>query len=445
MASIARFEVEFTRDGNVFDLAQVDAVRDALSGFTDLLVFCHGWNNDMADARSLSGQFLKRVEDVLDANLVPEVSERTFGAMVVLWPSKKFTEKELIPGGGAASLGSATDTTDLERMLNELKNDPNRLGEMEIPPDREEVLEKALALVPTLETSGGARSEFVTLLRSLLNRGDAHADDGTEEFFAQDPAEIFREMDESVAAPLGPSPGGSASLRENAGGAAGLKDTVAGVIGAARRIANFATYYQMKERAGTVGRTGLSQVLRQLRSEKPALRLHLIGHSFGARVITAAVDAFDDNTPAVTLTLVQGAYSHNGLAENFDGDKNDGFFRKVISKKRASGPILITHTKNDTAVGVAYPLASRLSHTKAAAFGDENDPYGGLGRNGAQFTPEAKGLAQKLSELPNAQPGPYSFARGKVYNLKADAFIGDHSDICKHQVAYAMLKAAATV
>jgi hypothetical protein len=384
------------------------------------------------------------VEAGPDGGIVPEVKTRTFGAVVVLWPSKKFTEEELIPGGGAASFGHATDTTSLERMLNELKNDPDRLGQRDIPPARAQAVDKALALVPDLQKSAKARGEFVSLMRSLISPDEAHADDGSEEFFSRDPNEIFQEMDESVVAPLGPNPGGSASLRANAGGAAGLRDMVGGVIGAARRIANFTTYYQMKERAGTVGRTGLSQVLRRLRSRNSALRLHLIGHSFGARVVTAAADALDADTPAVTLTLVQGAYSHNGLAREFDG-AHDGFFRKVISEKRVSGPILITHTKNDAAVGVAYPLASRLSHTKASAFGDEQDPYGGMGRNGAQFTPEAKGLAQNLAELPYTQPGPYNFTPGKVYNLKSDAFIGDHNDICKHQVAYAMLKAAATV
>ena len=44
----------------------------------------------------------------------------------------------------------------------------------------------------------------------------------------------------------------------------------------------------------------------------------------------------------------------------------------------------MTHTKNDKAVGVAYPLASRIAGDKTAAFGDENDKFGGLGRNGAQ-------------------------------------------------------------
>jgi hypothetical protein len=164
-------------------------------------------------------------------------------------------------------------------------------------------------------------------MRSLISPREAHPEDGSEEFFSRDPNEIFQEMDQSVVAPLGPNPGGSASLRNNAGGAAGLRDVVDGVIGAARRIANFTTYYQMKERAGVVGRTGLGQLLRRLRSRKSALRLHLIGHSFGARVVTAAVDTLDANTPAVTVTLLQGAYSHNRLAKAFDGT-HDGFFRR---------------------------------------------------------------------------------------------------------------------
>ena len=90
-----------------------------------------------------------------------------------------------------------------------------------------------------------------------------------------------------------------------------------------------------------------------------------------------------------------------------------------------SGPIIITHTKNDTAVGIAYPLASRIAIQKAAALGDENDPYGGMGRNGAQQTAEADGHATTLG----AVGATYNFAPGKVYNLLADDFIKDHSDV----------------
>ncbi|MGA8557898.1 MAG: hypothetical protein WB685_00530, partial [Pseudolabrys sp.] len=38
---------------------------------------------------------------------------------------------------------------------------------------------------------------------------------------------------------------------------------------------------------------------------------------------------------------------------------------------------------NDKAVGIAYAIASRLSFDNANALGDENDVYGGIGRNGA--------------------------------------------------------------
>ena len=209
------------------------------------------------------------------------------------------------------------------------------------------------------------------------------------------------------------------------------------ITAGARRLLNFTTYYQMKERASTVGVNGVAPMLATLRKASPGLKIHLAGHSFGGRLVTAATSATTAASRPTTLTLLQAAYSHNGLASKFDG-KTDGFFRKVVTGTKVGGPILITHTKNDKAVGVAYPLASRINGVKTAALGDENDPYGGMGRNGAQKTPEA--VVGEL--LPTGTP--YTFSAGKAFNLKADAFIGDHSDICKPQVAWAMLTSIAT-
>jgi hypothetical protein len=212
------------------------------------------------------------------------------------------------------------------------------------------------------------------------------------------------------------------------------------VIGAARRIANFATYYQMKERAGRVGSNGLAAVLRTCRKKAPHVRLHLVGHSFGGRLVTAAADGLPANTPAVTVTLLQAAFSHNALSGDF-GKGKAGFYRKVLSDRRVSGPIVITHTKNDNAVGIAYPLASRIAQQVAAALGDENDPYGGMGRNGAQHTAEAAGHAVTLGPVGEE----YSFAPGSVYNLRADQFIGGHSDVRNGSVAYAVLSCTAAI
>jgi hypothetical protein len=439
-------DVEFTKKGAIHDAAQVATLLNAVPGATDLLVFCHGWNNDMQEARDLYTTLLGNIDKLLAIRgeaLAPEsvrkLKDRTFAALWVFWPSKKFADSDLIPGGGAASANAANDAAAV-RVLDELKKDPERLGASSTDPGRAKIVEQAKALLPSLDTNANARREYVKLLRSLLDEGDAHEDDGSVNFFKADPDTLFTDLEKEVVAPPPPSSGGATGIA-NAGGAASLGDFLEGAQAAARRLANYASYYQMKSRAGTVGATGLSDVVRQCRKKKDGLRVHLIGHSFGGRAVAAAAHALAASTPNVTVSLLQAAFSHNGLSGDFDNKGNVGFFRQVLSEKRVSGPVIITHTKNDTAVGIAYPLASRIAFQKAAQLGDENDPYGGMGRNGAQKTDEANGHTTTLG----AVGATYEFAAGTVNNLRADDFIKDHGDVAGIQVAYAILNAAGAI
>jgi hypothetical protein len=178
-------------------------------------------------------------------------------------------------------------------------------------------------------------------------------------------------------------------------------------------------------------------LLRQIKTANPDLRVHLVGHSFGGRLVTAAAlgpPASPSVAPA-SMTLLQAAFSHNGFALEFDGRRN-GFFRNVVAKGRIAGPIVITHTVNDRAVGIAYPIASRIARQDASDLGDEDDVYGGIGRNGALHTPEAE-----PGELLDVG-GRYAFAPGKLYNLRADALISGHSDVTGAAVVHAVLSAA---
>lgn len=433
-----QFEVEFTKRGQIHDHRQLDSALDAISGLTDLFVLSHGWNNDMRDARLLYENLLKSVDDVIGFGVVPGIAGRNIGVLRIFWPSKKFADDELIPGGGAASATAENDAS-LSAVLESLKHDPERLGGSEVDPALAGALTRAQELIPALDGDAAARQEFVLQLRSVLDPAEAHADDGSEEFFSRSPEELFAELNEPVQAPI-PVGGGGAARVGTEGGAAGLIDGLKGARAAARRIANYATYYRMKDRAGTVGRTGVGPMLQRLRDRNENIRLHLVGHSFGGRLVTAAAATLPANTPGVTMALLQAAFSHNGLAENFDGEK-DGFFRTVLAHKRISGPVLITHTKNDRAVGIAYPLASRIARQKAAALGDQNDPYGGMGRNGAQHTSEAAGFAGTMQNV----GGAYSFEENRVYNLLADQFIRDHGAVAGPEVAYAFASAASTV
>ena len=300
---------------------------------------------------------------------------------------------------------------------------------------------EAKQLVRELEDKRSAREQFADLLRSVLPDAAADDEDASTTLFKLNGDQVMQRLSKPVL-PARPASGGRRGRParrprpRRAGGAAGIGQFFSGIKSAARNLLNFATYYQMKERAGTVGREGLSPLLRDIRTRRPDLKLHLIGHSFGGRLVTAAAAGRDDQ-PAVkpeTLVLLQAAFSHHGFAQHFDGTR-DGFFRRVVANKMVAGPIVITCTQNDKAVGLAYPFASLLAGQAAAELGDKNDLYGGIGRNGAQKTPEANDGTLL------AAGGTYAFQAGAVYNLNADQVIHHHSDVCKDEVAHAFLSA----
>lgn len=436
--TISQFDLEFTKSGSVFDQEQEDHVRSSLADVGDLIVVSHGWNNDREEARTLYDDLTRSLGSVLNAGILPGLADRRIAMLRIFWPSKRFADEDLVPGGGAASAQPTNDVS-LQRILEDLKRDPDRLGDRSIQPVRERHISRAQELVPRLDDDPSARRDYVLNLRAILNSSEREAEDGTGELFDRDPEELFDLLRGPITAPGATSAGGAAGL--GTGGDIDFGDFQEGFRAAARRIANFATYYEMKERAGTVGKLGLGPLLKRLRDARPRLRIHLVGHSFGGRVVIAAANELPEHTESMSIALLQAAFSHHGLSVDYDGKGTAGSFRRILSERRVSGPIIITHTKNDKAVGIAYPIASRLAHDVASALGDQDDPYGGMGRNGAQHTPEVDETQSALEDVGK----PYVLRPGRVYNLLADSFIADHGSVTGTQVAYAVLSAAASV
>lgn len=252
--AMQRFDVELKKNGQIHDEGQVAALLDGLDGVSDLLVVSHGWNNDLADARALYDELLGNVDKLLDARdnaqapaPLKALDGRTFAVCQLFWPSKKFTDDELIPGGGAASAAQAEHANDdaLERVLEELAEDPERLGQHHKPRVRARLVKRAKKLATDVADSADARREYVAVLRSLLDPDQASADDASEEFFTEDPEVLFERFETEVIAPPPVGPGGAGAIGTGApGGAAGLRDAIKGARAAARRLANFATYYQ---------------------------------------------------------------------------------------------------------------------------------------------------------------------------------------------------------
>ena len=93
---------------------------------------------------------------------------------------------------------------------------------------------------------------------------------------------------------------------------------------------------------------------------------------------------------------------------------------------------------HDTAVGIAYPLASRVMLQLAAALGNAHNPFGGMGRNGAQHTPEA------FDDMLAAVGHPYAdLPAGKtIRNLNGDGpnpILNSNGDVATPEIVWARL------
>lgn len=415
-------EVAFESTGALHDPAQRTAAVDLVvsSGATDVVVLVHGWNNDIPAARALYERLTDSVAEI--RNRVPSAAARTLAVVGVLWPSIRWADADDVAGGGV-SVGD--EQLALMAAIDERIEDPAAVAQLR-------------RLVPKLETSADARQKFLDTLRVQL----PPPIDGDEEpppvsFLEGDAEQVFDQAggpETDFGAPE--TPGGAAagvSEAEVLGGSAAAF-SFGGVLDGARNLLNLTSYYTMRERAGNVGFNGVAGLLDALAAGAPRARRHLVGHSFGARVVSAAAAR---HAPVHSVTLLQGAFSHHGFASNFDGRGGNGLFRAVLAGRRLTGPLLATHTANDKAVGLAYAIASRLAGQAGTAVGGPDDLYGGIGRNGALKTPE---VAQPAGSL-LAVGGAYSFTAGNAYNLKADAFISSHSAVTGPEVASALLQA----
>jgi predicted alpha/beta hydrolase family esterase len=431
IAGIPYFEAQFNKDGDLENQHQVNLP----AAVTDLFVISHGWMTNVADAGGLYRKFFESFVAVAQPNDLPG---RSFAIVGIIWPSKKFDELVAVTGTPGAIEGSASLRAADKASHQALEEKLERMKETFTEPQQIRTLDEAKVLIADIEGKATARQQFVNKIRSLLDPTAANNEDASDSFFKDDGNELMKnlkiaedDLDDEVAGPGGSVslPLGVEAIHATDGGGAGLGAFLSGFKTAAMNVLNFTTYLEMKARAGRVGKNGVAKLVDKFAPQ--VQRIHLVGHSFGGRVVTAA--AANSGTDKIkSMSLLQTAFSHNGFSKSMKG-----FFRSVVDQNRVKGPILVTHTKNDKAVGVAYPLASRINGDTTAAFGDENDKFGGLGRNGAQQMEKDEVVKGDLLDA-NAD---YPFQAGKFFNLEGSAFIKAHGDVTGKEIAHAVRKA----
>ncbi len=213
------------------------------------------------------------------------------------------------------------------------------------------------------------------------------------------------------------------------------------------------SFWAMKHRARSVGETGVHSLLAELQKNAPQARFHLMGHSFGCIVISAAISGPLDQgaitsrlpRPVDSLFLAQGALSLWSFAESIPfPPKLPGYFRPIdLPPALVSGPVITTRSKFDRAVGTYFPLAAKLG--QELLLGDELPEYGGVGAFGIQGT--ATATTHDLAVL--GASAEYHFDAGHIYNVDASTVIchggrpsGAHSDIAHPEIAHLFWQAA---
>lgn len=438
VAGLAYFELGFDAHGAL--QSGSDALLSALpqGGATDVFVMSHGWNNAPWRARRLYERFFGEIAKQLPAG-------RTVAVAGVLWPSMRWPD-EPDPvsdqdAGGAASM-----------QRRELPDGEVVAALKDVFPDRGDVLDELGGLLDTRPNDPAQLGRFQALVDELTTPpepGSGPEENQEQVLLETPPAEAFTR----AARQADPRRRGRATELD-AGGAAGgdLGGSAAPGLdrlwNGAKQVLRQATYWEMKKRAGTVGTVGLGPLLAQLHAGAPELRIHLIGHSFGARLVSYALLGLGGDppqpSPVKSVFLIQAAFSHYAFADSLPHDpKRAGALAGM--QRRVDGPLVVTHSVHDDAVGRLYPAASASAAQDAAALADVLLPWMALGHDGAQ--------AVAALGAPLGAPGTgYELRRGEFLNLDGDDVIveggppsGAHSDIIHPQIAWAALAAAGLV
>ncbi|MEE1818577.1 serine-threonine protein kinase [Streptomyces sp. SP18ES09] len=392
-------EITFDKDGDGPPGQASELVALARRGVGDLVVFAHGWNSSPSGATLLCSDFFAPFPELL----APGVEAGYAG---LIWPSMVFSGEPV----------------------------PDFRALVTVLPEKEAVVGRLTELLAAAPDSAAAFAEFGALVRELTDvdaRCDAAAPESVPEFLVADPVVVCARFTEAL--------GDAQSVTADLFGG-DLRTFWTG----AKEVLRQATYYVMRQRAGQVGEHGLGPLLGEVARAAPGLRVHLVGHSMGARLVAYALRGLPAGArPVASVTLLQGAFSHYAFAARLPHDPGrSGALRGLQGRVR--GPVVACHSRHDTALGVMYPLASRLANDSASLAGPAtgllgtDDPrWGAIGHDGVRAVPGAvrMSLAQALR---SGVPG------SGCVSVDTSEVVRSHTDIRRAELAEVVVAASGT-
>lgn len=424
-------------------LDEIDAADVA-----DLFVFSHGWNTSEEDSRKLYDQMFELIRNATSGT----IGVGPVGFVGVHWPSLWFPESPATPPRPAGSTQAGSGREEARAGTAALSGaaiaESLRPGFAD-PAQREAIMtlgqlidEGAAAAADSAGEPDAVREERLMRIHHLLKSlvpptpaGEFEDSGETALLFTNDPKNAYQQ----VAEVFGSTPPGSATQ--------GIGDWFVKAIAGAKDAVRVLSYTIMKARAGDIGRAGLGPILAALRNRSPQVRVHLIGHSFGARLVSFALSGIGApvDSPVASLLLLQGAFSHWSFAHARDNPFGKPGALHTWSD-RVHGPLVATFSVHDWAVCQWYPKASFLARQDQA--GAVAARWGGMGADGFQAVTPSVDRVMPADGGISYEFTPHTFFRVDaarvIDNVKDDAFAGAHSDIRKSAVAQLAVATAAS-
>jgi hypothetical protein len=441
------WELHFDEHGGLTAPAEADFLDEVTDqAVTDLFVFSHGWGTSVGSARGLYQDMFPRLRDAAAG-----LAGAKIGFVGIYWPSLWFPPTPATPppvvsstqAGNSAvadlSAGTAHLTgAEIAAALSPGFTDP---AEQDAIEEIGRLIDDGLAAADA-DASDTAQQQRIERIHDLVTSLVPPAPDGEVEdsgetgLLLANPETSFQ----AAAVVFGSAPAGSSTQS--------LGDRFKKAFNGAKDATRVLSYTVMKARAGDIGRTGLGPLLARLHTRSAAVRVHLIGHSFGARLVSFALAGVGEaaDSPIASLVLLQGAFSHWAFAHAQDNPFGEAGALNAF-RDRVHGPLVATFSSYDWAVGIWYPRASLLTLESTSAT-EKINRWGGMGADGFQAVSPAADLTMPADDAADYGLAPGTFYRvnaGAVINdVSQDRFSGAHSDIRKPQVAQLAAAAAAS-
>ncbi|MEV4144086.1 alpha/beta hydrolase [Amycolatopsis sp. NPDC049691] len=371
-------------------LAQASADRP-----TDVFVFSHGWNGDVPAARAQYGAWIATMASSTAERERARALPGGFRSLCIglHWPSKAWGDEEIGSTSFAVEPGVGPDEL-ASRMAGRLGDTP-----------------EVRAAVGTIVNSALEDPEPETLPRDVVAAYEAidrfDDDNSVEGDRSPFDAELLYQGCRLEDDPV--SFGGS---------------SLGGILAPLQVL----TFWKMKKRAMTFGESGAAVFVRELQRCSPGSRIHLMGHSFGCIVASAA--AAGASRPVASLSLFQGAMSLWSYCSSIPARPDSaGHFRPVIDNRKVTGPIVVTTSVHDRAVGTFYPLGA-WSGRQLAFDAEELPRYGGIGVHGLHG-PDVDELSHSdVRYVDELTPGRVHNVDARSVVATGSGIAGAHSDIC---------------